>query len=168
MKAFIGIMLAALLLVFAANFSVRADETEKAPAQEKKAELKPQTVCPVMGGPIDKKYYTDIQGQRIYHCCPSCAEILKADPDKYFKKAAAAGVQFENIQTVCPVSGEPINKDVSTYYEGRTVYFCCQNCVSTFEKDPQTYLSKLNATKSDKKGDEKQEKMPENHEMDMH
>jgi len=163
MKAFIGIMLTALLLVFAVNFTVRADETEKAPAQEKKTELKPQTVCPVMGGAIDKKYYTDIQGQRVYHCCPSCAEVLKADPDKYFKKAAAAGVQFENIQTVCPVSGESIDKDVSIYHEGRTVYFCCEHCVGTFEKDPQTYLSKLNDARSASKADENQEKSSDDH-----
>lgn len=156
MKSFIGIMLTALLLVFAANFAVRADETDQKQAEKQPVELKPQTVCPVMGGVINKKIYTDIQGQRVYHCCPGCAETFKADPDKFFKKAAAEGVQFENIQTVCPVSGEPINKDVSTYYEGRTVYFCCQNCVEPFEKDPQAYLSKLDTAKTDQKADEKQ------------
>ena len=28
--------------------------------------LKPQTVCPVLGGKINKDVYTDYQGQRIY------------------------------------------------------------------------------------------------------
>ena len=91
--------------------------------------LKEQTICPVMGNKINKNVYTDIQGQRVYFCCPGCIETMKADPDKYFKKVAKDGVRFENIQTVCPVTGEKIDTTVSTYYEGRTVYFCCNNCI---------------------------------------
>ncbi|NOZ21081.1 MAG: YHS domain-containing protein, partial [Planctomycetes bacterium] len=50
-------------------------------AQDKR----PQTICPVMGGKIDKNVHTDFQGQRIYFCCPGCVAKFKADPDKYLK-----------------------------------------------------------------------------------
>jgi len=96
-----------------------------------------------MGNKINKDVFTDIQSQRVYFCCPGCIEPMKADPDKYFKKAAEDGVRFENIQTLCPVSGEKIDTTVSIYYEGRTVYFCCNGCVSEFEKDPSNFLNKL-------------------------
>jgi YHS domain-containing protein len=132
--------------------SFAQDTAKKQPAptpskkQDKPKELKPQTVCPVMGGKIDSAYYTDIQGQRVYHCCPMCSKKLKADPDKYFKKAAEQGVLFENIQTTCPVSGEKLeDKSVYTDYEGRRIYFCCKKCRGTFAKDPAKYLEKLDA-----------------------
>jgi YHS domain-containing protein len=117
---------------------------EKAQQPEKPAtEFKAQTTCPVMGGPINKEHYADIQGQRVYFCCPGCSDKVKADPDKYFKEAAKQKIMFENVQTACPVSSEPINQDVSIYHEGRTVYFCCDNCIAEFEKDPPKYLSMM-------------------------
>lgn len=110
-------------------------------------ELKPQTHCPVMGGVIDSTTYTDIQGQRVYHCCPMCSKKLKADPDTYFKKAAADGVLFENIQTNCPVSGEKLEADANYKdFEGRRIYFCCKKCEKSFLSDPQKYLKKMDST----------------------
>ncbi len=43
-------------------------------AEETKS--KPQEVCPVMGGKIDKNIYIDFQAQRIYICCPGCKDIF--------------------------------------------------------------------------------------------
>ncbi|MEZ5360129.1 MAG: YHS domain-containing protein [Candidatus Zixiibacteriota bacterium] len=118
---------------------VLAGDSEK--ASDKPAEFKHQTLCPVMGGKIDSTAYTDIQGQRVYHCCPMCTAKIKADPDKYFEQAEKDGIVFENIQTTCPVSGETLkNKDTMIHYKGRTVYFCCPGCIPTFEKSPEKYL----------------------------
>ena len=47
---------------------------------------KGQILCPVMGNPIDKQYYADYQGKRIYFCCEGCIEEFKKDPEKYMKK----------------------------------------------------------------------------------
>jgi len=135
-----------LIITFAAAIllAVPVMAADQDSAQAAPAESHSQTVCPVMGGKIDSTQYTDIQGQRVYHCCPMCAAKLKADPDKYFKEAAAQGIVFENIQTNCPVSGKTLTeKTVYADYEGRRVYFCCPSCVPTFEKDPATYLQKL-------------------------
>jgi YHS domain-containing protein len=105
-----------------------------------------QTVCPVMGKPIDSSVYTDIQGQRVYFCCKSCVDKVKADPDKYFKAAAAEGVLFQNIQKTCPISGEALtDHDVYTDFEGRRIYFCCMKCEKSFSADPQKYLKAMDA-----------------------
>ncbi len=115
-----------------------------------RVELKMQTRCPVMGGVIDSTAFTDIQGQRVYHCCAGCSKMLEADPDKYFKKAAADSVLFENIQVACPVSGEPLEeKSVYADYEGRRVFFCCENCVGSFAEDPHKYLKRLDEMPED-------------------
>jgi YHS domain-containing protein len=51
-----------------------------------------QTSCPVMGGKIDPKIYTDYKGERIYFCCTGCLEEFKKDPEKYMKKLHPEGV----------------------------------------------------------------------------
>ena len=62
------------------------------------AEPKPQTVCPVLGGNIDKKVLIDYQGKRIYFCCPGCPAEFSKDPEKYLKKIEAQGITLEK----CP------------------------------------------------------------------
>jgi YHS domain-containing protein len=109
---------------------------------------KPQTACPVSGDPIDKAHHVDWQGQRIYFCCGKCPAEFRADPEKYFAKLAADGIELENIQTTCPVSGEKLGdgdmgKPVAHAYQGRTVMFCCKMCVGKFDKDPAKYLANL-------------------------
>lgn len=49
-------------------------------------ELKPQTICPVMGGEINKNVYLDHQGQRVHFCCESCPKSFAKDPETYLKK----------------------------------------------------------------------------------
>jgi YHS domain-containing protein len=53
-------------------------------------------------------------------------------------KAAAAGEQ-----TICPVMGNPIDKDVFVEYKGKKVYFCCPDCKAKFNADPEKYIAKL-------------------------
>jgi len=46
-------------------------------------------------------------------------------------------------QTICPVMGGAIDKNVFTVYEGKKVYFCCPGCKPEFEKNPEKYLAEL-------------------------
>lgn len=57
--------------------------------------VKAQTICPVMGDPIDKKFFVDYKGYRIYFCCSSCPEEFKKNPEKYMKKLRESGVTLE-------------------------------------------------------------------------
>ncbi|MHB8079939.1 MAG: YHS domain-containing protein [Candidatus Krumholzibacteriia bacterium] len=59
--------------------------------------------------------------------------------------AGAAPADKAAPQTTCPVTGKPIDRSVSTTYEGQKIYFCCPQCVAPFLKDPETYLTKLGA-----------------------
>ncbi len=78
---------AAFILIFSLSLAALP-----APAQEKAPAGKPQTVCPVMSGQINKNLYVDHQGQRVYFCCDACIAVFKKDPEAYLKKMREAGV----------------------------------------------------------------------------
>ncbi len=42
-----------------------------------------QTICPIMGGKIDKTVFTEYQGKKVYFCCPGCIDEFNKDPEKY-------------------------------------------------------------------------------------
>ena len=46
-------------------------------------------------------------------------------------------------QKICPVMGNPIDKDVYVEYKGKKVYFCCPDCKAKFNADPEKYVAKL-------------------------
>ena len=46
-----------------------------------------QTTCPVMeGNKINKEYFVEYQGKKVYFCCAGCDEKFMADPEKYLAK----------------------------------------------------------------------------------
>jgi YHS domain-containing protein len=51
-----------------------------------KAVATEQTLCPVMGNPIDKNIFVEYQGKKVYFCCKACPEKFLADPEKYVAK----------------------------------------------------------------------------------
>jgi YHS domain-containing protein len=72
----------------------------------------------------------------LFYGCQS-TQTTKVD------EAAAQAAYQSPEQTECPVTGGPINKDIYTVYQGKKVYFCCEGCKRTFEKNPQKYIGKL-------------------------
>ena len=82
MRTLAHVSLAILFVVSIVNISMAADSVE---------ELKEQTLCPVMGGKINKDVYVDHNGMRTFFCCQGCESKFKADPDTYLKKMAANG-----------------------------------------------------------------------------
>ena len=69
------------------------EDVAAAPAAEA---VKVQAKCPVMGSPVNKKYYSDYQGKRVYFCCGACPAMFNADPEKYMKKLADEGVTLDD------------------------------------------------------------------------
>ena len=70
----------------------------------------------------------------------------KSEPAKAQQQQAAAKVADANAATeqkLCPVLGNPIDKNVYTVYKGKKVYFCCSMCIPEFEKNPEKYIGKL-------------------------
>ncbi|MDH4240179.1 MAG: YHS domain-containing protein [Phycisphaerae bacterium] len=45
-----------------------------------------QTMCPVMGGAIDKNIFVEYKGKKVYFCCAACKEKFEAEPEKYLAK----------------------------------------------------------------------------------
>ena len=45
-----------------------------------------QTVCPVMGGAVNKSMFTEYKGKKVYFCCPGCKEKFEAKPEDYIAK----------------------------------------------------------------------------------
>ena len=79
-----------------------ASDTPKAES----GQLKPQTVCPIMGGKIDKQVFVDVAGYRFYACCPSCLAKIKADPAQAVATLKVKGEKPELRLVVCPKCGE--------------------------------------------------------------
>ncbi len=99
-----GFAITLLTMVLAAGCS-KAETAKKtdepAPAVEGASQqmaLVPQKTCPVMGNPINKDLYCDVNGKRIYVCCGGCIDPIKKDPEKYLQKLKESGEQPETIQ----------------------------------------------------------------------
>lgn len=88
------IIVTAIAAILIAGYVNAEDQPKQAENTEQK-ELKPQTVCPVMGGKINKDVFVDVKGKRIYLCCAGCEKALKADPDKYIKQMEDAGITID-------------------------------------------------------------------------
>ena len=84
---------------FATMFMLASCEQkqEQAKPQEVKitAPVIGQTICPVMGGKIDRKQFVDVSGFRIYVCCAGCQGKIAANPVKFIKKLQESGVTLE-------------------------------------------------------------------------
>lgn len=122
--------------------SMPSESAETVPAP------KPQTHCPVMGGEINQAVYADHNGLRVYFCCAGCDAEFKADPDRYIEKMRGEGIEPEHVpqaQTLCPIMGNPVNKEIFVDYHGKRIYFCCAGCDSTFMEDPEKYLDQMKA-----------------------
>ena len=45
-----------------------------------------QKTCPVMGGTINKKVFTEYKGKKVYFCCGGCKPKFEKNPEKYLDK----------------------------------------------------------------------------------
>lgn len=61
----------------------------------------------------------------------------------FFSLFLFAALAFAAEQTICPVMGAPINKNLYGDHKGERVYFCCMACPPQFEKNPQKYINKM-------------------------
>lgn len=71
---------------------------------------KAQTLCPIMGGPIDKTAYVDYEGKRVYFCCTGCKSEFLKDPKKHIQKMESQGIVLETV---------PAGKKDSGHHESR-------------------------------------------------
>ena len=94
MKIFVFVLVLSFAYLSFAETKTATTLTKKAEA--KVVEKKKQTVCPVLGNPIDKSVYTDYKGKRIYFCCSMCVGEFKKHPDEIIKKMESEGIVLED------------------------------------------------------------------------
>ncbi len=132
-----------LMVTLALALNVMA---ENAKSNKVKKEVIAQKICPVMGGKINKNLYYEYKGHKIYVCCQGCIATVKKDPEKYLKKVQANIAKNAVVkQTICPVMGGKINKNLYYEYKGHKIYVCCQGCIAAVKKNPEKYLKKVQA-----------------------
>lgn len=107
-----------------------ADRFDAAPAASRAAAgPRLQTHCPVMGGRISPEHFVDVEGVRIFVCCPGCDAAILEHPQKYLAKMKAEGVTPYRLQTLCPVMGGAINRTHYHDHDGWRIYVCCPGCL---------------------------------------
>jgi len=119
--------------------------------------------CPVSGKPINPEVSVEYGGGTVYLCCAGCAKPLADNPEKFAAKANLQLVRSGQAEQVgCPISGRPVNPDVSTMVAGVEVGFCCGGCKGKVEKAEGDEQVELVFGKGFDKGYEVSEKKDEN------
>ena len=47
------------------------------------------------------------------------------------------------VNTVCPVSGEEVDQNITYTYQEKTYALCCKRCLEKFKADPEKYISRM-------------------------
>jgi YHS domain-containing protein len=85
--------------------------------------------CPVAGGAASQETSVDYKGGKVYFCCGGCDKSFKENTAAFAAKANhQLFVTGQAKQIACPMTGEPIDSQVTTKVDGSTVAFCCQHC----------------------------------------
>lgn len=96
---------AAAALVAAAGAVTAGAAEESAATTTATNAVKHQTVCPVMGGAVNKQLYVDFDGKRIYVCCSGCIDAVKKDAAATIRKMEADGIALDKVPPKEPGDG---------------------------------------------------------------
>lgn len=81
-------------------------------------------------------------------------EIIKEVQKEVTTSAEQTVEKGKPVNSICPVSGEEIDQNITYTYNGKTYALCCNKCLKKFKADPEKYISKM-------KTDEKPAVQPE-------
>jgi YHS domain-containing protein len=59
------------------------------------------------------------------------------------EQATTAPAGKQPINKACLVTDEPLDPTLTYEYQGKTIGFCCEDCIKAFKKNPEKYLKKL-------------------------
>ncbi len=79
----------------AATAATPATNATAAPAADKTATAKKQTLCPKCNSKIDKKFFIDSNGKRVYFCGSFCADKMKKDIANVVSKLESDGITLD-------------------------------------------------------------------------
>lgn len=81
------------------------------------------------------------------------ATLVALAPSGRAESTNAVSVIKPDLLKTCPVSGEKLGemgKPTTFVYQGQEVKLCCSGCRKDFDKDPATYLKKIQAAAPEK------------------
>jgi YHS domain-containing protein len=107
--------------------------------------------CPVTGEQVNQNLKYEVNGRVFYVCCEACADLVKKNPDLFLKPVEGEEKKEQEflgkgdgVET-CPVTGDPVKKELKGEVDGRTFYVCCAGCIEVVKKNPAAYLKKIAA-----------------------
>lgn len=109
--------------------------------------VRPQTRCPISNKAVDKQFYIDRDGDRIYFCSPACIEKFKKNPQRYLDALNKQGITLAKTpppQSFCPPCGMTVdhtNKHVDV--NGYRLYSCSDYCSKKMKSDPDKYIQMI-------------------------
>jgi YHS domain-containing protein len=94
--------------------------------------------------------HVEHDGKTVYFCCVGCkgryeAERMGAATDAASTTLAAGRSKVAPATAVDPVCGMTVLAAADTphlEHDGETVYFCCDGCKTTFEKEQRAVAAK--------------------------
>jgi hypothetical protein len=114
----------------------------------------PLATDPITGAKLDDKAIDHVYGMRLVRLADKeSVAAFEKDPKTAMAKVDAAYVKAQTAAyplKTCIVSGEELGGMGEAYdklYGTRLVRFCCSSCTESFEKEPATYLKKLDDAK---------------------
>ncbi len=114
-----------------------------------RTQLSDAALAPLLGMPVLKRVYvwqSGLGSDAIARLRRERSALVVEAGDRL----ALAAIETEPAQgapvpinTLCPVSGTPIDAAHTLEFQGRVIGFCCGKCPATFSADPASYASKL-------------------------
>lgn len=114
----------------------------------------PLTTCPIshepldaMGKPLDMLH----EGRLVRLCCKGCVKEFKKDPAATLKAIDEGVVQAQRASyplETCVVGGEKLGgmgEPFEMVHGTRLVRLCCKDCVTGFQKEPDKFMTKIDA-----------------------
>ena len=99
-------------------------------------------------------YKSSYKGKLYYFCSEGCKQSFDRDPERYFSKTASspappnqAAAPLPPATTKDPVCGTDLGLSVGilphkSILQGKTYYFCSEDCKKKFDKTPADYAQK--------------------------
>jgi YHS domain-containing protein len=112
----------------------------------------PLSTCVLSGSPLEgeKAVSTEHEGRELRFCGKKCLAAFEKDAADYLKKLDAAIIEDQIPSypiATCVVTGEAFGGEMGEpanyIYGNRLVRLCCMGCRSSFDKDAESFIAKL-------------------------
>lgn len=104
-----------------------------------------------MGAPVNFVY----RNRLVRFCCAACIPTFESDPAKFLAALDRQIIERQSAAyplATCVVADSRLGSmgdPVDHVYGNRLVRFCCASCIPGFEKEPGTFMAKIDAAYAD-------------------